>query len=122
MVEWRCFCSVSHTLAWQTLFSPLDFIAICLFAPFLLFSVIHDVLYFYLTIFCYSFRFGSEIFLDLHDQMTLTAARSDKMLTRIRNIETALPPIEKIIAGQSGHVHCAYTTGLSAVSQLSFFV
>lgn len=76
---------------------------------------------FYLNIFWYSFRFASEIFQDLHDQMTLTAARSGKMLTRIKNIETVLPPIEKMVAGQSGHAHFAYTTGRSAVSQLAIF-
>lgn len=42
-----------------------------------------------------------------------TSSRSHKLMARVKNIEAALPPIEKAILAQRNHLHFAYTTGMS---------
>ncbi|XP_038985538.1 LOW QUALITY PROTEIN: SCAR-like protein 2 [Phoenix dactylifera] len=56
-------------------------------------------------------EFAADVFHDLHEQVTTTAARGRKMLTRVKNIEGALPSLEKAIHGQTSHIHFAYVAG-----------
>ncbi|XP_058095582.1 protein SCAR3-like isoform X2 [Magnolia sinica] len=55
--------------------------------------------------------FAAEIFHDLHEQVTTTAARSHQMMTRVQRVEAALPPLEKAVFAQTSHLHFAYTPG-----------
>lgn len=57
-------------------------------------------------------RFAADVFHDLHEQVTATAARGSKMLTRVKNIEAALPSLEKAILDQTSHIHFAYVAGI----------
>ncbi|MQM20419.1 hypothetical protein Taro_053437 [Colocasia esculenta] len=56
-------------------------------------------------------EFAAEIFHDLHEQVTATAARGHRMMTRIHCIEEALPTIEKAVQNQKSHIHFAYIAG-----------
>ncbi|XP_020096763.1 SCAR-like protein 2 isoform X1 [Ananas comosus] len=56
-------------------------------------------------------EFAADVFHDLHEQMTATAARGRKVLRRVQNIEAALPTLEKAIQGQKSHIHFAYVAG-----------
>ncbi|ONK69023.1 uncharacterized protein A4U43_C05F18480 [Asparagus officinalis] len=56
-------------------------------------------------------EFAADIFHDLHEQVTSTAARGKRMQTRIQRIESALSPIEKAIQGQRSYIHFAYIAG-----------
>ncbi|XP_010279123.1 PREDICTED: SCAR-like protein 2 isoform X2 [Nelumbo nucifera] len=56
-------------------------------------------------------EFAAEVFHGLQEQLLATASRSHKMMVRVRNIEEALPPLEKSITAQKNHIHFAYTTG-----------
>ncbi|KAG9446788.1 hypothetical protein H6P81_012916 [Aristolochia fimbriata] len=56
-------------------------------------------------------EFASEVFHELHEQVTITATRSHKMVIRVQNIEAALPPLEQAISAQRSHIHFAYTAG-----------
>ncbi|XP_072998876.1 SCAR-like protein 2 isoform X1 [Typha latifolia] len=56
-------------------------------------------------------EFAADIFHDLHEQVTETAARGCKVLNRVQNIETALPSLEKAVQGQTAHIHFAYVAG-----------
>ncbi|XP_073110686.1 SCAR-like protein 2 isoform X2 [Elaeis guineensis] len=56
-------------------------------------------------------EFAADVFHDLHEQVTATAARGRKMLTRVKNIEAALPSLEQAIHGQTSHIHFAYVEG-----------
>ncbi|XP_043701620.1 protein SCAR3-like isoform X2 [Telopea speciosissima] len=56
-------------------------------------------------------EFASEVFHDLQEQVMATASRSHKMMVRVQNIETALPPLEKAVMSQLSHLHFAYTAG-----------
>ncbi|KAK1302274.1 SCAR-like protein 2 [Acorus calamus] len=56
-------------------------------------------------------EFAAEIFHDVHEQVTITAARGRKMMARIKQIEYAVPSLEKSILTQTSHIHFAYTPG-----------
>ncbi|KAJ8465348.1 hypothetical protein OPV22_027900 [Ensete ventricosum] len=56
-------------------------------------------------------EFAADVFHDLHEQVTATAARGRKISTRIQNIEFALPFVEKAVKGQQSHIHFAYVAG-----------
>ncbi|XP_071714986.1 protein SCAR3-like isoform X2 [Rutidosis leptorrhynchoides] len=56
-------------------------------------------------------EFASEIFHGLQEQVLITSSRSHKLVERVHNIETALPPLEKAILAQRSHLHFAYTAG-----------
>ncbi|XP_078163992.1 SCAR-like protein 2 [Carex rostrata] len=56
-------------------------------------------------------EFAAEIFQDLHEQAIATSARGRKVMTRVGNIEAALPLLEKAIRGQKSHIHLAYVPG-----------
>ncbi|WOL12412.1 SCAR-like protein 2 isoform X1 [Canna indica] len=56
-------------------------------------------------------EFAADVFQDLHEQVTATAARRRKIFTRIQNIEFALPFVEKAVKGQTSHIHFAYVSG-----------
>ncbi|XP_068665516.1 SCAR-like protein 2 isoform X2 [Aristolochia californica] len=56
-------------------------------------------------------EFASGVFHELHEQVTITAARSRKMSIRLQNIEAVLPPLEQAISAQISHLHFAYTAG-----------
>lgn len=43
--------------------------------------------------------------------MTITTARSHKLMARVRRIESALSPLEKALLAQRTHLHFAYTAG-----------
>lgn len=65
------------------------------------------------TTFLQFHRFAADVFHDLHEQVSATAARGRKMLTRVKNMEAALPSLEKAMQGQTSHIHFAYVTGIS---------
>ncbi|KAL5989658.1 hypothetical protein ACLOJK_010551 [Asimina triloba] len=56
-------------------------------------------------------EFASEIFHDLHEQVSATAARSHRMMARVQQVEAALPPLEKAVFAQTSHLHFAYAPG-----------
>ncbi|XP_074588280.1 LOW QUALITY PROTEIN: SCAR-like protein 2 [Curcuma longa] len=56
-------------------------------------------------------EFAADVFHDLHEQITTTAGRSRKMMARVRKIESAIPSIEKVVKGQTSHIHFAYFAG-----------
>ncbi|KAJ4750132.1 SCAR family protein [Rhynchospora pubera] len=56
-------------------------------------------------------EFAADIFHDLHEQIIATSARGRKVTTRVKNIESALPSLEKAIRGQTSHIHLAYIPG-----------
>ncbi|KAG6521080.1 hypothetical protein ZIOFF_018146 [Zingiber officinale] len=56
-------------------------------------------------------EFAADVFHDLHEQITATAGRSRKMMAQVRNIESSIPSIEKVIKGQTSHIHFAYIAG-----------
>jgi hypothetical protein len=63
------------------------------------------------TVFYLWCRFAADIFHDLHEQVISTSARGRKVMTRVKNIEAALPSLEKAIRGQTSHIHLAYMPG-----------
>lgn len=56
-------------------------------------------------------RFAADVFHDLHEQVIATSARGRKVLTRVQNIEAALPSLEKAVKNQKSHIHFAYVPG-----------
>ncbi|CAK7350421.1 unnamed protein product [Dovyalis caffra] len=56
-------------------------------------------------------EFAAEVFHGLQEQVITTASRSHKLMVRVQNIETALPPLEKVVLAQTSHIHFAYTAG-----------
>ncbi|KAJ7968706.1 protein SCAR3-like isoform X2 [Quillaja saponaria] len=56
-------------------------------------------------------EFAAEVFHGLQEQVMTTASRSHKLKVRVRNIEAALPPLEKAVLAQTSHIHFAYTAG-----------
>lgn len=56
-------------------------------------------------------RFAADVFHDLHEQVIATSARGRKVLTRVQNIEAALPSLEKAVKNQKSHIHFAYVLG-----------
>ncbi|KAH0450410.1 hypothetical protein IEQ34_021102 [Dendrobium chrysotoxum] len=58
-------------------------------------------------------EFGAEIFHDLHEQVMITAARGQKMLSRIKKIEEALPSIEDAIHRKASYIDLVYEIGSS---------
>ncbi|CAL9132945.1 unnamed protein product [Musa textilis] len=56
-------------------------------------------------------EFAADVFHDLHEQITATAGRGRKLMTRVRNIESALPSVEKAFKEQTSHIHFAYVAG-----------
>lgn len=42
-----------------------------------------------------------------------TASRSHKVMLRVKQIEAALPSLEKAILAQTSHIHFAYTAGMT---------
>ncbi|CAL0325000.1 unnamed protein product [Lupinus luteus] len=55
--------------------------------------------------------FAAEVFHGLQEQVMTTASRSHRLMGRVQNIEASLSPLEKIVLGQTGHIHFAYTAG-----------
>ncbi|KAI0492065.1 hypothetical protein KFK09_026330 [Dendrobium nobile] len=58
-------------------------------------------------------EFGAEIFHDLHEQVIITAARGQKMFSRIKKIEEALPSIEDAIHRKASYIDLVYEIGSS---------
>lgn len=56
-------------------------------------------------------EFAAEVFHGLQEQVMNTSSRSYKLMTRVQHIETALPPLEKMVLAQTSHIHFAYTSG-----------
>ena len=56
-------------------------------------------------------RFAADVFHDLHEQVITTSARGRKVLTRVQNIEAALPSLEKAVKNQKSHIHFSYVSG-----------
>ncbi|CAO2199506.1 unnamed protein product [Urochloa humidicola] len=56
-------------------------------------------------------EFAADVFHDLHEQVIATSARGRKVLTRVQNIEAALPSLEKAVKNQKSHIHFAYVPG-----------
>ncbi|XP_059669840.1 protein SCAR3 isoform X2 [Cornus florida] len=56
-------------------------------------------------------EFAAEVFHGLQEQIMTTSSKSHKLMVRVRHIEAALPPLEKMILTQRSHLHFAYTAG-----------
>ncbi|KAL8130337.1 hypothetical protein V2J09_019492 [Rumex salicifolius] len=56
-------------------------------------------------------EFAAEVFHGLQENITITTSRSQKLMTRVKHIEAALPPLEKAMLSQTSHIHFAYTPG-----------
>ncbi|TVU22821.1 hypothetical protein EJB05_32541 [Eragrostis curvula] len=65
-----------------------------------------------------SIRFAADVFHDLHEQVIATSARGRRVLTRVQNIEAALPSLEKAVKNQKSHIHFAYVPGSDWHTQL----
>ncbi|KAK3159773.1 hypothetical protein QOZ80_1BG0050910 [Eleusine coracana subsp. coracana] len=63
-------------------------------------------------------EFAADVFHDLHEQVIATSARGRKVLTRVQNIEAALPSLEKAVKSQKSHIHFAYVPGSDWHTQL----
>uniref|UniRef100_A0ACD5VUY9 Uncharacterized protein n=1 Tax=Avena sativa TaxID=4498 RepID=A0ACD5VUY9_AVESA len=63
-------------------------------------------------------EFAADVFHDLHEQVITTSARGRKVLTRVQNIEAALPSLEKAVKNQKSHIHFAYVPGSDWHTQL----
>lgn len=63
-------------------------------------------------------EFAADVFHDLHEQVIATSARGRKVLTRVQNIEAALPSLEKAVKNQKSHIHFAYVPGSDWHTQL----
>ncbi|XP_044975398.1 SCAR-like protein 2 isoform X2 [Hordeum vulgare subsp. vulgare] len=63
-------------------------------------------------------EFAADIFHDLHEQVITTSSRGRKVLTRVQNIEAALPSLEKAVKNQKSHIHFAYVPGSDWHTQL----
>nr|QFR35808.1 SCAR-like protein 2 [Chandrasekharania keralensis] len=63
-------------------------------------------------------EFAADVFHDLHEQVIATSARGRKVLTRVQNIEAALPSLEKAVKNQKSHIHFAYVPGSEWHTQL----
>ncbi|XP_020593449.1 protein SCAR3 isoform X2 [Phalaenopsis equestris] len=64
-------------------------------------------------------EFGAEIFHNLHEQVMSTSARGQKMLSRIKEIEDALPSIEDSVHRKESYIDLAYETGSGWHADLS---
>ncbi|KAI5657342.1 hypothetical protein M9H77_26135 [Catharanthus roseus] len=56
-------------------------------------------------------EFAAEVFHGLQEQVMVTSSRSQKLMARVKQIEIALPPLEKLVLAQRSHLHFAYTAG-----------
>ncbi|KAG6497973.1 SCAR-like protein 2 isoform X1 [Zingiber officinale] len=56
-------------------------------------------------------EFAADVFHDLHEQITATSGRSRKIMAQVRNIESAIPSVEKAFKEQTSHIHFAYIAG-----------
>ena len=65
-----------------------------------------------------NYRFASDIFHDLHEQVMVTSARGRKLLNRVQHLETSLPSFENAIRGQRSHIHFAYVAGIPPIDAL----
>ncbi|XP_062190236.1 SCAR-like protein 2 isoform X2 [Phragmites australis] len=65
-------------------------------------------------------EFAADVFHDLHEQVITTSARGRKVLTRVQNIEAALPSLEKAVKNQKSHIHFAYVPGSDWHTQLQY--
>lgn len=63
-------------------------------------------------------EFAADVFHDLHEQVITTSARGRKVLTRVQNIEAALPSLEKAVKNQKSHIHFSYVPGSEWHTQL----
>uniref|UniRef100_A0A0D9UY50 Protein SCAR n=1 Tax=Leersia perrieri TaxID=77586 RepID=A0A0D9UY50_9ORYZ len=63
-------------------------------------------------------EFAADVFHDLHEQVITTSARGRKVLTRVQNIEAALPSLEKAVKNQKSHIHFTYVPGSDWHAQL----
>ncbi|KAE9610423.1 hypothetical protein Lalb_Chr07g0186451 [Lupinus albus] len=55
--------------------------------------------------------FAAEVFHGLQEQVMTITSRSHRLMVRVQNIEASLSPLEKVVLGQTGHIHFAYTAG-----------
>lgn len=67
-------------------------------------------------------RFAADIFHGLQEQVMITSSRSHKLMGRVKQIEAALPPLEKLVLAQRSHLHFAYTSGMLIPSSLLSFL
>ncbi|KAJ6850869.1 protein SCAR3-like [Iris pallida] len=56
-------------------------------------------------------EFAADVFHDLHEQVTNTGVRGQKISSRIQRIESGLPSLEKAVKNQRSHIHFAYIAG-----------
>lgn len=56
-------------------------------------------------------EFAADMFHGLQEHVMITSSRSHKLMGRVKQIEAALPPLEKLVLAQRSHLHFAYTSG-----------
>ncbi|KAL9687630.1 hypothetical protein QQ045_032035 [Rhodiola kirilowii] len=56
-------------------------------------------------------EFAAEVFHGLQEEVMTTSCRSRKLVIRVKQIESALPAIEKVALAQKSHIHFCYTAG-----------
>lgn len=57
-------------------------------------------------------EFAAEIFHDLHEEVVVTAARGNTLMTRVQQLEADVPSIEKAFLSQTDHSSFFYNSGL----------
>ncbi|ESQ52009.1 hypothetical protein EUTSA_v10016256mg [Eutrema salsugineum] len=57
-------------------------------------------------------EFATEIFHGIQEEVMITASRSNKLKMRLKQIEAAVPSIQKTVLAQTNYIHLAYTGGL----------
>lgn len=64
-----------------------------------------------LIIVCDYWRFAAEIFHDLHEEVTATAARGHNLMIRVQQLEAEVPSIEKAFLSQTDLSSFYYNAG-----------
>ncbi|XP_073152906.1 protein SCAR1-like [Henckelia pumila] len=56
-------------------------------------------------------EFAAEVFHGLQEEVMVMSSRSHNLRARMKQIESTLSPLEKVVLAQRSHLHFAYTTG-----------
>lgn len=63
-------------------------------------------------------EFAAEVFHGLQEEVMVMSSRSHNLRARMKQIESALSPLEKVVLAQRSHLHLAYTTGCNWKSHI----
>lgn len=61
-------------------------------------------------------EFAADVFHGLQEEVMVMSSRSHNLRARMKQIESALSPLEMVVLAQRNHLHFAYTTDLTLVA------